>query len=160
MAVFAIHALPVARGILALSPLPGRGGQYADDLKLLRNWQPGLAISMTTRAEMVAHGAENLGMDLQDMGTRWVHLPVEDFSIPDPLVAEAWHAASTGALSALEGGGRVLIHCKGGCGRSGMAVLRLMIQAGEDPAAALKRLRTIRPCAIETVAQMQWAWRG
>ena len=45
----------------------------------------------------------------------------------------------------------------GGCGRSGMAVLRLMIEAGEDAETALARLRTIRPCAIETDAQMAWA---
>jgi hypothetical protein len=38
-----------------------------------------------------------------------------------------------------------------------MAVLRVMIAAGEDADAALLRLRTVRPCAIETDAQMQWA---
>ena len=58
--------------------------------------------------------------------------------------------ASNAALSALQGKGRVLIHCMGGCGRSGMAALRLMIEAGEAPGAALERLRAVRPCAVET----------
>lgn len=160
MAGFAIHALPVAKGILALSPLPGCGGHYRDDLTLLREWQPGFAISMTTLAEMVACGAGSLGADLQEMGTRWVHLPVPDFGIPDPDGDAAWHGASNNALSALKGGGRVLIHCKGGCGRSGMAVLRLMIAAGEAPVPALARLRSIRPCAVETDIQMVWAHQG
>ncbi len=38
-----------------------------------------------------------------------------------------------------------------------MAVLRLMVEAGEDPDAALARLRAVRPCAVETGAQLTWA---
>jgi hypothetical protein len=38
-----------------------------------------------------------------------------------------------------------------------MAALRLMIKAGEDPDAALKRLRAVRACAVETDAQLLWA---
>jgi len=40
-----------------------------------------------------------------------------------------------------------------------MAVLRLMIEAGEEAGDALARLRSLRPCAIETHAQMAWALR-
>ena len=54
----------------------------------------------------------------------------------------------------------MLVHCRGGCGRSGMAVLRLMVEAGEAPEEALARLRAVRPCAVETEAQMDWARRG
>lgn len=160
MSGFVIYALPVAEGIAALSPLPGRGGDYKADLAHLRDWQPAIVISMTTLAEMVACGAGDLGHDLQNSGTRWMHLPIEDFGAPSPEIEEAWHTASKAALAALQGGGRVLIHCNGGCGRSGMAMLRLMAETGEAPSAALARLRAIRPCAVETDAQMRWAFEG
>ena len=39
-----------------------------------------------------------------------------------------------------------------------MVVLRLMMECGERPAAALARLRAVRPCAVETQAQMAWAY--
>jgi hypothetical protein len=45
----------------------------------------------------------------------------------------------------------------GGCGRSGTALLRLMVESGEDPIPALTRLRAARPCAVETPAQFAWA---
>jgi hypothetical protein len=157
---FVIHALPLSGGILAIAPLPGRGGQYDQDLEHIRDWKPALVISMTTEAEMAAAGAEDLGPDMQDAGTRWAHLPVADFGVPGPELEEDWHATSRSALAALQGGGRVLIHCRGGCGRSGMVALRLMIEAGEDPRDALTRLRSIRPCAVETDAQMDWARQG
>lgn len=154
---FVIHALQLGDGILAMSPMPGRGGAYDADLEHLREWQPALVISMTTEAEMVAHGAGTLGQDLRDSGTRWVHLPVPDFGVPAQDVEQQWPQISAAARQALDGGGRVLIHCKGGCGRSGMAALRLMVDAGENPAQALAHLRRVRPCAIETQAQMDWA---
>ncbi len=155
---FGIHALNVADGILALSPLPGAGGDYRGDMALIRDWRPGLVISMTTEAEQTAAGGLTLGIDIQSMASRWIHLPVPDFSAPPAEVLAKWPEASHIARKALVGGGRVLVHCRGGCGRSGMVGLRLMIECGERPATALARLRAIRPCAVETRAQMDWAY--
>ncbi|MDU8912796.1 protein phosphatase [Aestuariicoccus sp. MJ-SS9] len=152
-----MHALPVGGGILALSPLPGVGGDYAGDLRQVAEWRPALVLSLVTEVELVAHGAHRLGADIQDSGTRWAHLPVEDFGVPDAAFAEAWPGWSEQARRALLGAGRVLVHCRGGCGRSGMVALRLMIEAGEAPDESLARLRGVRDCAIETDAQMQWA---
>lgn len=159
MSAMVIHALPVAGGILAICPLPGRHGAYADDLEHMREWQPALVLTLTTRSEMVSEGAESLGQDMQDRGSRWFHLPIDDMGTPEADVNQQWETVSRIALAALRGGGRVLVHCMGGCGRSGMIALRLMIESGEDAACALNRLRHVRPCAIETEAQMSWAIR-
>ncbi|WP_317055944.1 protein phosphatase [Roseovarius rhodophyticola] len=160
MSDFVIYALPVAGGILGIAPLPGRSGRWTDDLAHLRDWKPALVITMTTPSEQVSHGLGDMGVDIQDSGTRWIHFPVEDLSIPAPEQIEDWHVASKTALSALQGGGRVLIHCFGGCGRSGMAALRLMIEAGDAAEDALNRLRAVRSCAVETDEQMAWALEG
>lgn len=160
MSDYVLHALTVGGGILALCPLPGRGGDYEEDLAHLKEWKPSMLISLVTDVEFVAAKVTTLGADMQDAGSRWIHLPIDDFGIPDADVIEAWPEVSKIALAALGGGGRVLVHCQGGCGRSGMIVLRLMIEAGEKPDAALARLRATRPCAIETEDQMHWARTG
>ncbi|MCL6282320.1 protein phosphatase [Ruegeria sp. 2012CJ41-6] len=152
-----IHDLPVGGGTLALSPLPGRSGDYDGDLALIAEWKPGLVISMTTELEMFGAGALQFGPDIQSRASRWAHLPVTDFSAPPIAIQEAWPEVSADARHALNGGGRVLVHCRGGCGRSGMVALRLMIEGGEAPEAALTRLRAVRPCAVETEDQMEWA---
>ena len=41
--------------------------------------------------------------------------------------------------------------------RSGMIALRLMVERGADPDEALKRLRAVRPGAVETDEQRLWA---
>lgn len=154
MQPFAIHALPVAGGTLALGPLPGRSGDYAGDWRFLADWQPACVISLTSEAEMAAHGAAALADDLRAAGIGWRHLPVVDFGVPE---GDGCAGAVEVALPILGQGGRVFVHCLGGCGRSGMLALRMMIAAGEVSDAALRRLRSIRPCAIETCGQMQWA---
>lgn len=155
-----IAELDCAGGVLALAPLPGRGGAFEADLRDLILWGPDMVISMTTATEMAARGAETLGWEVAARGAVWRHLPVPDFGVPDDQTAGAWPEVCATARHWLAGGGRVLIHCMGGCGRSGMAALRLMVETGENPQAALSRLRTARPCAVETAAQFDWAAQG
>ena len=61
MAGIVIHALPVGGGILALCPMPGRDGAYADDIEHIREWRPALVITLVTAAEMAAQNAVPLG---------------------------------------------------------------------------------------------------
>lgn len=156
----AMHALSVLDGMLAICAAPGWRGGYQSDLDDIHVWRPGLVVSMTTDAEHAELGCPNIGIDIQSIGSRWTHLPVERDMVPTPEVAGLWPAASAPLRQALAGGGRVLMHCKRGCGRSGMMALRLMIECGEAPELALARLRALRPCAIHTGAQLQWAYTG
>lgn len=160
MSGFVIFAVPVARGILGISPMPGRGGHYEEDIAHMKDWKPALVISMVTEVEMVAAGAARLGSDLLYSGARWHHVPCADMGVPPADAMPAWEAAAERATAALKGGGRVLVHCMGGCGRSGMAALKLMVACGERPGSALTRLRSVRPCAVETEEQLFWARKG
>lgn len=158
--MFQICELPLGKGVLGISPLPGRGGTYDADLIALFQWNPSLVLSMTTKQEMEQKGAGDLGTDLSAAGVAWSHLPVPDFGAPPEETAKRWQKCALNAHHIIAKGGRVLAHCHGGCGRSGMALLRLMAEAGEEPKTALARLRVVRPCAVETDAQFNWAAAG
>ncbi|MDQ2090519.1 phosphatase domain-containing putative toxin [Marimonas arenosa] len=160
MSGLVIYALPVGGGTLAIASLPGRGGDYRGDLEVFHEWKPGIVVSMTTEAEMAEVGGHNLGSDIHGIASRWCHLPVPDFSAPGSDVEAKWPEVSRNVRRALKGGGRVIVHCMGGCGRSGMVALRLMVECGEDRFEALKRLRSLRDCAVETKGQLQWAFSG
>ena len=157
MADWSVSDLPCGKGVLGIAPIPGRGGDYEGDLSALLRWSPGLVLTMVTWPELEAVGAGGLGGDLQSLGIRWRHLPISDFGAPGAQTAAEWPEASAVAHEVLDAGGRVLAHCYGGCGRSGMAVMRLMVEAGEDADRALERLRSVRPCAVETAGQRAWA---
>lgn len=154
---FSIYPVTVGAGQVALSPIPGRFGTYENDLTVILQWAPDLVLSMTPQVELDRVGAGDFGDDLKAVAIAWRHLPIIDFGAPDAEVEAKWDEVSVLAAQTLARGGKILCHCFGGCGRSGMAALRIMIEAGEAPEDALSRLRAARPCAVETEAQNAWA---
>lgn len=158
--MFQISEVTLGHGVLGIAPLPGRSGHYEADMTSLLLWNPALVMSMTTSQEMARAGASGLGADLINAGVQWSHLPVPDLGAPPAETDALWKISASTAHRILAGGGRVLAHCFGGCGRSGMAILRLMVEAGEQPESALARLRNARFCAVETDDQFLWAAAG
>lgn len=150
--------LELGDGTLAISPIPGRAGDFASDIAVWGAWEPHIVLTMTEQSELDERGGSDMADEMAAIGARWLHMPLPDFGAPDQQTEPAWPAISSEIRSVLAEGGRVIVHCFGGCGRSGMAVLRLMIELGEEPTAALDRLREVRPCAVETDPQMQWAF--
>lgn len=157
MSGFELYGLTAGAGTLALSPMPGASGDFEGDMVPLLHWAPDHVVTLTEEAELKALRAATLGARLAAAGITWHHHPIRDFGTPDAAFLKGWPAVSAGLRAALARGGRVLVHCRGGCGRSGMVVLRLLNEMGEDPAAALIRLRAARPCAVETDEQATWA---
>ena len=158
--MFQISEVTLGEGVLGIAPLPGRSGRYEADLVALLKWNPTLVMSMTTLEEMACAGTSGLGSDLATAGVQWMHLPVSDFGAPHGDTEVLWKSGAALVHAVLASGGRVLAHCFGGCGRSGMALLRLMVEAGEEPESALARLRLARACAVETEDQFRWAAEG
>lgn len=157
MSDWRISELALGEGRLGIAPIPGRFGDYEGDLSALLRWSPDLVLTMTGLHEMERVGAAGLGDDLTAVGVAWHHLPITDFGAPEDTTNALWPATSRAAHAVLSGGGRVFAHCFGGCGRSGMALLRLMVEAGEDVDPALERLRDVRDCAVEVDTQKAWA---
>lgn len=149
-----VAEIAVAVGALGLCPMPGRTGDYAGDLAVVLGWRPSLVLTLAETGELAARGAAGLPADLAAAGVGWLHLPIPDFGTPPAALRAIWPETS----ARLRGSPRLLVHCMGGCGRSGMIALRLMIEAGEAAEPALTRLRDARPCAVETKAQMRWAF--
>ncbi|WP_297553110.1 dual specificity protein phosphatase family protein [Thermococcus sp.] len=86
-------------------------------------------------------------------GVEVFHSPIPDFSAP-PLskLIEILRWIEERARE----GKKVLIHCLGGCGRSGtVAVAWLMYSQHLSLRQALYRVRRLRPCAVETEEQIE-----
>jgi protein-tyrosine phosphatase len=144
-------------GRVGLCRLPGRGGDLANDVVEIRKWQASLVVSLTEIEEMEKLGAKDLATLLVQQKIDWRHFPIVDYGVPTEKVDAEWRVLSQELHQALSAGENILLHCHGGLGRSGMIALRLMIECGEAPEAALARLRSVRPGAVETEAQLAWS---
>ncbi len=153
---FRIETIALDNGAhLGISPLPGRGGAGLVDLASIARWKADIVVSMTETSEMERHNMADLGGLLAQFDIAWAHLPIRDFGSPDSNAR--WQILSRRLHKILDHQGRVLAHCYGGHGRSGMVLLRLMVERGIPAKGALKQLRTARPGAVETDAQFHWA---
>ena len=144
-------------GRIGVSPLPGRFGGLLSDLQAVCDWVPATVLSLTEQAEMDEFGSGGMGTLLARHGIDWRHLPIRDWNGLSGENAALWLDLSQHLHGALDRGEGVLVHCRGGHGRSGMIAMRLLIERGEDTDTALKRLRYVRPGAVEASAQMAWA---
>ena len=150
MEPFAIYELDgFGAGILALCRQPNQ----AEDFNSIANWQPSVVVTHTQEEEF-PEIKPSLPMHFLQADYDWLHLPIVDFGSP---YTQDWGQALDDLLTTLNAGGRILAHCKGGQGRSGMLLLKLLVAQGEDPKDALSRIRSVRPNAVETDEQYNWA---
>jgi protein-tyrosine phosphatase len=157
MEIFDVEA---GAGRVAIAPMPGLFLPLEEDVAEIAGWGARLVLSIVDTGELAHVGEGSLGHLLAAREIEWIHLPVGDFGAPSGEVERLWPAASQAAHGHLDGGGKVLVHCRGGCGRSGMVALRLLVERGEEAGQALLRLRAVRSCAVENDGQFSWAAAG
>ena len=144
-------------GRLGVCQMPGLDDDLEGDLLVIQQWSPAMVLTMTEQHELDEIGVADLGARVRSMGCEWEHLPIVDFGGPGKSSASRWPGLSVRLHDILSNGGGVLLHCRGGRGRSGMIAMRLMVEAGETPDDALQRLRAVRRGAVETEEQRVWA---
>jgi ADP-ribosyl-[dinitrogen reductase] hydrolase len=161
---YPIATLPLASGWLGLAHCPGtvRGRRQVGeprlcaDIAATRDWQARQVISLIETTEMEALGVSGLGRAMQTAGIDWRHLPIPDFRTPDAQTMQLWQALSPQLHGILNSGGRVLLHCRAGLGRSGTMAALILTERGMTPDAAIAAVRSVRPGAVETARQEQW----
>ena len=154
---FEVFEISVGPALLGISRLPGLQGNFLADIKKIFNWKPAAIISLTEQKEIEDLGVSDFISFVEKEKIPLLHFPIKDFGIVDQEQEILWEPISTTIHQKINDGDRILVHCRGGCGRTGMIVLRIMVEFGEDPDEALERLRKVRPCAVETKAQENWA---
>ena len=129
------------------------------DLDVIEQWGTRVVLTLVEPFELQALEVEALGERVQSRGLRWLHLPIPDVSVPTATFERQWHDELPGLLATLREGGKTLVHCKGGLGRAGMVAALLLIETGERPEVAIRKVREVRPGAIQTAAQQRYVTR-
>jgi ADP-ribosyl-[dinitrogen reductase] hydrolase len=90
------------------------------------------------------------------LGVDWYQLPIPDAGIPDQSFEDLWADAGLRLRALLKAGHNIVIHCKGGLGRTGTVAARLLIEFGMDPKMAIQSVRKARPGAVENNLQEKY----
>ena len=128
----------------------------ATDVRAIRNWGATTILTLIEEHEFRLLAIETLAEEVRRFGMEWLHLPIRDVDIPDERFEKAWNVSGPAIHERLDAGQRILIHCRGGLGRTGLVAALILVERGTEPRSAIHRVRAARPHAIETNAQERY----
>jgi len=164
------QTLPIAtislgegQGTLGVTFCPGKSDPLASDglwsrdlpadLGSIRAWGAQALVTLLEEHEFDLLNVRRLGDMAESAGLDWYHLPIPDMATPGWQFERRWVYAGVRLRRLLRRGGKVVIHCRVGLGRSGAIAARLMAELGVPPSEAISRVRRARPGAIQTSEQ-------
>lgn len=158
--------LHVGNAAIGMTLCPGKqgpseyGGPWLRDLTIdmavLKDWGCKALLTLMEPEELQWFNVLNIGEIAEGMGIKWYHLPITDGDPPDQRFIAAWPVIGRELLSFLKNGDRVVVHCRGGLGRTGTVACLLLMEFGTSPQEALEMVRSCRPGCVETLAQEQF----
>jgi len=150
-------------GLIGMTFCPGKvqpgglGGNWrrslATDLDAVRDWGAAAVVTLMEEHELARYEVAAMGAEVAARGMAWLHLPIVDADVPREAFEAAWREAGPRLRALLGEGRRVLLHCRGGLGRTGTIAARLLVELGTAPAGAVAAVRAARAGTIETRAQ-------
>ncbi len=154
-----IDAMPCGGGLLGMTMCPGKevGGRWDRDLALdmrtIVDWGASAVVSLLEDHEFPKLGVRNLGDVVEDAGLEWHCLPIRDVHPPDERFERLWTYSGHRLRRKLAAGERIVLHCRGGIGRTATIAARLLIECGVVPEDALRRVRAVDVNRVETSEQ-------
>lgn len=123
------------------------------DLDDIKAWGASSIFTILTAAELEAMAVTALQERVAATGLAWEYLDILDGGIPTEAAVAVWQGISPRCHSLLDKGEQLLIHCRGGNGRTGTLATMLLIERGWKPDQALQDIRAVRRGAVENTAQ-------
>ncbi len=143
------------QGRLAVSPRP-RGGEWLEDE--IRAWsQLGIdvVVSLLAQDEIKELYLNEEAELCRTRNISYISFPIEDRNVPISrseavnLICELHLLLSKGHC--------IVIHCRGGIGRSGLLAGSLLVVSGIEPEIAIRRVSDARGFSVpETAEQIRW----
>ena len=175
MANFLINELPVSGGVVGLCCCPGHRltprfvqpslHTFEQDLDTIAAFGARKLVTLMQADELryIGLDPELFEREVSRRGLVWLHIPIRNLDVPGADWETRWGDVGKDLHADLAGGGRFVMHCYAGVGRTGTVGARLLIESGMDPVRAIAAIRAARPGSIETAQQESYVahahWR-
>jgi protein-tyrosine phosphatase len=142
-------------GRLAVSARPRGGDWLADEVEGWRDAGVNVVVSLLTPEEIDDLDLTREGELVAAEGMRYLSLAIPDRDVP-PSQADALRLVGK-IVEEVGRGSNVLVHCRGGIGRSGLIAASALASFGVAPGECLRRISAVRGVEVpETEPQHHW----
>ena len=115
------------------------------DLKVASNEGASIIVSLIEDREFELLQVPDFGEAVVRQGMKWLHLPIPDQQSPDDDFETDWFCRSGREIKqSIDDGHNILLHCRGGLGRTGTIAAKLLFEYGEHPERAIDLVREAR----------------
>ena len=150
--------LPLENGAnLIFAPCPGtQAVDLSTALAQLAAAGAAAVLTLLPSEEIERNGVAELPHICNQLGMKWLHLPIEDDCAPEAPFEDAWQTHQANIQQLLDAGKSIAIHCKGGTGRTGMVAARILLARGLALEDVINRVRAVRSKALRIPVQMHY----
>ncbi len=154
-------------GRLGMTILPGvkDPGRWDRDLgadldRLKRRYEADTLVTLLEPEEFEMYGVPDFKERAQETGVEVVHFPIRDVDTPHKGQSAEYASLIERILRLLGDDRTVVVHCRGGLGRTGTVVASVLVAAGRGPDEAIGLVRKFRSeRAVETTGQERYVRR-
>ena len=137
-------------GKLYAMPMPA-GESLDQNMTALRDKGIDRVVCLLEESESKALGLANELTACHAAGMQYHQFPIPDYGVPQ---TDKLELLITGLTDELHAGQNIVVHCRGGIGRTGLVCCCLLVASGMDADNAMSLVRTKRGCSVpETDAQ-------
>ena len=156
------------KGRLGITFAPGKRNEsyhdflwqrdLADDLERMRSvYGVEVVVTLLEEEEMEWMGIPDLRRAVEEAGMESLWFPIEDLGVPPGERFLEFMDVARSVVERLDEGRSVVVHCRGGLGRSGMVAACLLALKGVRPVEAIRAVRRARgQAAVEMPGQEEY----
>ncbi|WED21758.1 cyclin-dependent kinase inhibitor 3 family protein [Vibrio sp. JC009] len=142
---------------LILTPCPGtKEADLATSVQQLKEQGALAMVTALDTEEMEKAGVAALAEESEKAGIAWFHQPIEDDQAPGAEFDARWEVISPKVHEVLKQGGKVVLHCMGGSGRTGMLAAHILLEMGWDLETIKREVKALRPGAFTKQPQIDY----
>ena len=155
-------------GRIGLTFAPGKKDRFrpwdrdldADLQRLREHYKVDRLVSLMQAHEYEMLQIANLVERARAHGIAVRRFPIVDVSAPPARAMARFIRMIEAIVDDVRAGRTVVIHCRGGVGRTGLVAASCLVALGHEPGEAIRRVRSARPGAVEVEPQERWVLRG
>jgi protein-tyrosine phosphatase len=153
-------------GRIGLTFAPGKKDRFgrwhrdldADLQRLREHYKVDRLVSLMQACEFDMLQIANIVERARAHGIAVRRFPIRDVSAPPARAMKRFIRMIDAVVDDVRAGRTVVIHCRGGLGRTGLVAASCLVVLGHQPGEAIRRVRSARPGVVEVEKQERWVF--